>query len=243
MDQRTLQMIQRGLIAAVSLVLALIVITAFRGLLEPPSAAAPIRTTTTTVAASEDTTSTTTTTTVAGAVATTTTEAVDEENVCAEQAPIEESATTLRVFFPCGSADPSVDGTFVYREVPETNLVLTTTINEMTRGLDREEAELGFRSPFPATASTAFLGVSLDRESATAYLQFTEDIFPADITTETGSQLFLSTLNANVFQFDSIDQVEYRLGSSCEAFWQRLGIEECDTITRAEWRASLFTEN
>ncbi len=233
MDRRTLQMIQRGLIAAVSLVLALVVITAFRDLLETPETTLTPSTSTTLDLAIEDETTTTTAPTATTSSTTTVTAA---PAVCAEEPPAEDVETVLTVYYPCGPSDPTVDGTFVYRTVPETELVLTTTLREMTRGLDDDEADLGFRSPFPASADGAFLGVSI--AEGTAFLEFTDDIFPPGADTAEGARIFLSTLNANVFQFSSINQVEYRLAGSCAAFWQRLGVEECDTVTRAEWQSS-----
>lgn len=245
MDRRTLQMIQRGLIAAISVVLALILITAFRNLLEPPGATQPVRTTTPVATGSEDdTTTTTTSSTVPDSTlnegnGTTTTTAVATPAICIEDTPEESEGTTvLRVFFPCGSADLATGGTYVYRVVPATELVLTMTMREMVAGLEDEEAQLGFRTPLPASADGTFQGVSI--VDGTAYLEFgSGDIMPPGVATIEGAQVFLSTLNANVFQFSTINTVEYRLNGSCDAFWQRLGAEECDPITRAEWQSQL----
>jgi hypothetical protein len=238
MDQRTLQMIQRGLIAAVSLVLALIVITAFRGLLEPPGETLPLRTTTTTTTPAEESPDEDTETTEQRT--TTSTTLVAAEAVCAEDEPVDEDATILRIYFPCGDSTPATAESFVYRTVAPTDLVLTTTMQEMTKGLESEEEELGFRSPFPSEAHGTFLGLSI--VDGVAYIEFSGDgIFPAGADTAEGSLIFLSTLNANVFQFSSIDEVEYRLNGSCDAFWQNLGSEECRTITRQEWRSQLTT--
>jgi hypothetical protein len=234
MDQRTLQMIQRGLIAAVSFVLALIVITAFRGLLEPPGETIPRRTTTTTVAEEALGAETTTTTTLPGSATTTTADDANNPAVCVEEEPTSENATLLQLFFPCGSSNLATDGTYIYRTVPETDLVLTNTMREMTRGLDADEEALGFRSPFPEGAEGSFLGVSIDNEEDVAYIEFTDAIFPEGADTAEGAQIFLSTLNANVFQFSTIGAVQYRLGGSCDAFFQRLG-GACGTITRSEW--------
>jgi hypothetical protein len=44
-----------------------------------------------------------------------------------------------------------------------------------------------------------------------------------------------------VFKFGTINAVQYRLGGSCDAFWQQLG-GSCETITRAQWQASLTTD-
>jgi hypothetical protein len=231
-------MIQRGLIAAVSLVLALIVVTAFRGLLEPPGDTIPRRTTTTVAAGSVETESSTTTSMAGADTATSTTASNGDTGVCVDDNPGSDNATLLQVFFPCGSSALATGGTYVYRTVPTTDLVLTTTMGEMTRGLEPEEEALGFRSPFPATANGSFVGVSL--VDGTAYVEFDGDIFPDGADTAEGSQIFISTLNANVFQFDTIAAVEYRLGGSCDAFWQHLD-GECQVITRSQWQSQLVS--
>lgn len=233
MDPRTLQLIQRGLIAAVTVVLALVVITAFTRVLETadPAVASP---TTVSDPATETPDSTTTSTTVIGAA--TTTVDVGTPAVCTDAEPSGSGVTLLRVYFPCGNNDLATGGTYVFRAVPPTDLVLTTTLREMVKGLEADEAALGFKSPFPDTAPGSFLGVSISE--GTAFLEFNASVFPDGADTAEGAQILLSTLNANVFQFDTIREVEYRLGGSCDAFWQQVG-GSCQRITRAQWQAQL----
>jgi len=232
MDKRTLQMIQRGLIAAVSLVLALIVVIAFTDLLRPADATSTPRTTTTTepteVTAGEDEPTSTqveqTTTTAAGAVA---------PAICIENEPPDDGSTILRVFYPCGQTDLAT--AFVYREVAPTDLVLTATFGQLTRGLEDEETDLGFRTPLPEGAANSFSGVTISE--GTAYVEFRNtDVFPPGVNTVEGAQVFLSTLNANVFQFSTIDAVAYRVAGSRAAFWAKPGEEKCVEITRADWQ-------
>ncbi len=240
MDRRTLQMIQRGLVAAVSLVLALIVITTFRSLLEPPGEATPLRTTTTTalaVADDDDDDDDGSTSTEPGSTTTSTTSAETTPAICFEDEPEDTEATIIRVYYACGSTDIATGNTWVYRAVDPTDLVLTTTMAEMVNGTDDDEASLGFRSPFPADAEGSSLGVSI--VEGTAFIEFDDGVFPDGADTSEGAQIFLSTLNANAFQFPSIDEVEYRLKGSCAAFWQRLGTEGCQTITRSAWEAQV----
>ncbi len=234
MDRNTLQMIQRGLIAAVSLVLALIVITSFMDLIRPQEQAAT--TSTTTTEATEETVEETTTTTTLAAGGTTTTTDVATPAVCLEEEPEDSGQTVLRIFLPCGSNELATPGAFVYRTVAPTDLVLTATLSEMAKGVQDDEAELGFTTPFPDGANSSFAGVLISER--TAYVTFLNDgIFPAEADTPEGSLVLLSTLNANVFQFSTIDAIEYRIGTSCEAFWQRLGVDECVEISRSDWQS------
>lgn len=233
MDPRTLQLIQRALVATVTVVLALVVVIAFVRVLEPPETTLAAPTTTSRPDATE---AETTTTLAPTAGETTTTNSVAAPAICIETEPSSDAATVLQVFFPCGSNDLAIGGTYVYRAVAPTDLVLTTTLREMAKGLETDEAALGFKSPFPEDSAGSFLGVSISE--GTAFLEFNSGIFPEGADTPEGAQIFLSTLNANVFQFDTINQVEYRLGGSCDAFWQRLDAD-CETITRSQWEAQL----
>ncbi len=238
MDPRTLQLIQRGLVAAVTVVLALVVVIAFVRVLETNEPTAATRTTTSTTVTTTTEPDNTTTTTLGPGDTTTTTSGAVIPAVCADEEPPDDDVTVLRVFYPCGSNPLASGAVWVYRAVAPTDLVLTTTMKEMVNGLTEEEAGLGYRSPFPDTAPGSFLGATIDREESKAFLEFTTDVFPDGVDTPEGAQVFLSTLNANVFQFSTINQVEYRLGGSCDAFWQQLG-GSCDVITRSEWQASL----
>lgn len=238
MDRRTLQMIQRGLVAAVSLVLALIVITAFRGLLEPPDETSPRRSTTTeALAGSDDGQGSTSTEPESTTTSTTGSEAVPA--ICFEDEPDDSEATIIRVYYACGGADIANGTTWVYRAVEPTDLVLTTTMAEMVKGPDGDEIALGFRSPFPASAEGSSLGVSI--VDGTAFIEFDDNVFPDGADTAEGARVFLAALNANAFQFPSIGEVEYRLKGSCAAFWQQLGVEGCQTITRSVWEAQIAT--
>jgi len=232
MDPRTLQLIQRALVAAVTVVLALVVVTAFVRVLEPADETAAVRTT---ISVPDTTEVEESTSTTAGDV-TTTTNLVTTPAICIEDEPSSDAATVLQVFFPCGSTDLAIGGTYVYRAVAPTDLVLTATLREMAKGLEPDEAALGYKSPFPTTAEGSSLGLTLSE--GTAFVEFTIDIFPDGVNTPEGAQIFLSTLNANVFQFGSVNQVEYRLGGSCDAFWQQLG-SGCEIVTRAQWQAQL----
>jgi hypothetical protein len=233
MDPRTLQLIQRALVAAVTVVLALVVVTAFVRVLEPADDTIAARTTSTSTATTEP--ETTTSTTLEPGVTTTTSD-VNAPAICIDEEPSSNAATVLQVFYPCGGTDLAIGGTYVFRAVAPTDLVLTTTLREMTKGLEPEEAALGYKSPFPADADGSFLGVSLSE--GTAFLEFNTNIFPPGADTPEGAQIFLSTLNANVFQFDTISEVEYRLGGSCDAFWQQLGAS-CEVVTRSQWQSQI----
>jgi len=235
MTQRSLQIVQQLLIAAVTVVLALVVLAAFLRVVRPadPDAlarAAAARATTTTLASvpvipappAAEGEPASASTTIAGA----------DALPCREEAPATGAGTVLRVYFSCNPSTFPTASSFVYRVVPDTSLVLTATLQELVTGPDDDERKLGFVSFFSQNSSDAFIGLDLAGGKATIDLRNLGSI--PNVSTSSGSQFLMADLNANVFQFDTIDAVEYRLEGSCEAFWGLLQ-GDCHVVTRRDW--------
>lgn len=236
MTPRALQIVQQLLITAVTIVLALVVFAAFLRVIRPPDEEAVAR------AEAARTTTTTTVATFPGAPAPTlaegepappsTTVAPEDAPPCREAAPETGSGMVLRVYYTCGPSTVPTASSFVYRVVPDSSAVLTATIGELVKGPDEAERDLGFVSFFSPATSGALANINLAAGKATLDLTGIAEI--TNLTTATGGQFFVANLNANVFQFDTIDSVEYRLDGSCDAFWA-LFQSECQVITRSDW--------
>lgn len=155
---------------------------------------------------------------------------------CREPAPTAGVGMVLTVFYTCGPSTTPTADKFVYREVPSSDLVLTRTMEELVKGPDVVERAVGFVSFFSEETEDAFAGVTLNAGRATIDFRGLETI--DNISTASGSEFFLANLNANVFQFGTIDAVEYRLNGSCDQFWNLLQ-RDCQLMTRAEWDRQL----
>lgn len=155
---------------------------------------------------------------------------------CEEPPPVDPAGMVLTVYYTCGPSRVPTTEHFVYREVPESDLVLTTTLEELVKGPDIVERAAGFVSFFSEETADAFAGVTLNAGRATIEFRGLEEI--NNISTASGSEFFLANLNANVFQFETIDAVEYRLNGSCDEFWNLLQ-RNCQLMTRAEWQRQL----
>jgi hypothetical protein len=142
----------------------------------------------------------------------------------------------LQIYYTCGESVVPIADSFVYRAVPDTELVVTATLAEMVKGPTEAEMEMGYSSLFSEATSNAIAGLSLSGGEATIDFSGLAEI--EGISAPDAGLFFLADLNANVFQFDTISSVEYRLDGSCDAFWELFG-EECDTVTRSEWREQL----
>lgn len=246
MPNRILEYVQRGLVAALSIVLALVVWTMFQGILEAsagnapqsgPQAATTIVPEVATTVAPEPVQgngaapTTTSTTTVAPFVA------PWGDGSCSEQPPdIADDETLLRVFYNCGTATEPAATTFVYRRVPSTSRVLTNTFRQLIRGPNEGERNRGFGSFFDG--SVTIESVSLREGRAIIDFGGLEAIADS-FASEDAVEFFLANLGANAFQFSSVQAVEYRADGTCSAFWELLGGSRCEVISRSQWLDSV----
>ncbi len=242
MTPRAFQLVQNVLITAVAVVVALAVWAAFQRVIEPPDPAL--------VAANEaQRAAVTAGVEFPGAPVTSgppdqappPQEAAPSTSIvtgpeCREDPPETGSGTVLRVYYTCGPSPVPTADFFVYRVVPQTELVLTATLTELVKGPEPNEKEAGFISFFSSDTTDALTDLSLNDGRVTIDFNGLEEV--NNLTTSSGSEFFLANLNANVFQFDTIDAAEYRLNGSCDEFWNLLQ-RDCQLVTRAEWNRQL----
>jgi hypothetical protein len=144
----------------------------------------------------------------------------------------------VTVTFVCaaaGALDPEDEATYVpvTRRVPRTAGVLGATIDAFLGGTTVEEEQGGGVSAFtyhPAT--TASVTITGRRAVIDFSPELADDATTA--TTSTGSLLFQGALGRTVLQFATVDEVEYRLDGSCEAFWEWQQVGGCRVVTRAD---------
>lgn len=141
----------------------------------------------------------------------------------------------VTVWFVCeaaAGADPEAEGTFapVVRRQPRTPAVLGAAVSAFLGGTtDAEEQAHGVHG---LTAGPVRAAVTM--EGARAIVDFSDDL-RASATgggTSTGSLLLQGALDRTVFQFPTVDEVEYRLGGSCDAFWSWQQVGGCRVVTR-----------
>ncbi len=234
MNETIVLITQRVLFALIAIVLFLVAITAFRKIIEdndpitvaPPTTVAVIATstTTTTVPPTVITTSTlpiSTTVAIAGS--------------CTMPSPAEDGGRLVRVFFTCGSQQFPTADTSVVRRVEQTNRSLTATLTELVKGPSEAEQSSGFRSFFNVSTADAFDAVFLNDGRVT--VEFSRAFLDRPLN-ENEAAFFVATMNANVFQFASVDSAEYRINGDCNAFWEPMG-SRCVIITRADWEAQV----
>lgn len=151
----------------------------------------------------------------------------------AEDGSLQE-ATVVRVAFGRETTEFSVffhrgeNLVEVPRETGTTVAVLRTALGELFKGPQPDDGE-GLSSLFSADTAHLLGDVAL-RSDGTAVVDLAGTVPNAN--TSAGSQEFLAELNATVFQFETVDRIEYRLDGSCDAFWEWLQYGECRLVDR-----------
>ncbi len=234
MNERIVLITQRVLFALIAIVLLLVAIASFRKIVEnnDPVAVAP-PTTVVTIAA-------TTTTTAAPPATVTTSTVLPSTTVviagsCTMPRPAEDGGRLVRVFYTCGSQQFPTADTSVVRRVEQTNRSLTATLTELVKGPTEAEQSSGFRSFFSESTADAFDAVFLNDGRVTVEFSRTFLDRPLD---ENEAAFFIASINANVFQFASVESAEYRINGNCNAFWEPIG-SRCVIVTRADWEAQV----
>jgi hypothetical protein len=130
-------------------------------------------------------------------------------------APEEQEITVL---FRCADdTDPAGTPTAVVRRVPDDADPIRATFDALLAGPTDEERAAGLHSFFTAESAGAL--DSLEIEEGLAVVDFNEAIRVNNASTTSGSEIFVGELTANLFQFDAIERIEFRVDGRCEGFW------------------------
>lgn len=154
---------------------------------------------------------------------------------CTMPTPAEDGGRLVRLYFTCGSQPFPPTNTSVVRRVEATNRSLTATLTELTKGPTDPEVSSGFRSFFDDNTYGAFDTVFLNKGRAT--VEFSRPVLDRTLT-ESEAAFFIATVNTSVFQFKTVDSVEYRISGNCNEFWEPLG-SRCVIVTRENWETQV----
>lgn len=147
----------------------------------------------------------------------------DREREPARGQDAEPADETLRVWFSRGETPVAVERRVVDGG-PEAALA------ELVRGPTAAERSAGLTSWF--SDSTAGAIERVDQQGGVLIVDFRglDRLIPG-AGSSAGSAQLLASLDSTVFQFPSVDAVEYRLDGSCDAFWAWLQ-RECERVHR-----------
>lgn len=142
--------------------------------------------------------------------------------------------TTVTVLFECTTGAGEGFGLApVYRVVPVGLDPLTATLRELVKGPSGSELAAGFRSAFSEQTARALIGVeAAGGRVVVDFQRFVRSPAISNITTSYGGLAFNTVLNANLFQYPQVEEVEYRVDGSCDAYWNAFEAT-CSIQTRA----------
>ncbi len=119
------------------------------------------------------------------------------------------------------------------RSMEGTAQALEAALRELLMGPTPEEREDGISSWFSPETATSLRSVSVDDHgNVVVDFQDLAHSIPA-ASSSAGSTMLLAELNATVFQYPLVRSVEYRMGGSCDAFWNWLQYS-CQVLTRED---------
>lgn len=138
----------------------------------------------------------------------------------------------VKVYFNCDlDAGGTVDLVPVYRLVPESTDVLRAALEALVSGPDSDERAAEIGSWFGPATADMLRSVTLSDGHAVVDFDDLRTVIP-NASSSAGSALLLSQLDATVFQFGSVESVEYRLEGNCEAFNEWLQYGGCEPRVR-----------
>jgi hypothetical protein len=145
---------------------------------------------------------------------------------CAVPVP---AGRTVKVFFLCeeqslGSAE---------RAIGDRPDVLRAALEALLAGPNQAESDAGLFSHFSEATAAGLNDVTI-RSDGTAVVDLSGDLPEAmpNSSSSAASQAILRQLDATVFQFATVQRIEYRLDGSCEAFTEWLQRDACQPVTR-----------
>lgn len=176
---------------------------------------------------------------------------VDLGSACTDLPSVVPGPGEVRValYWTCASATP---GPFpvvaASRVVPDGDATaeLTATVEALLAGPTAAEAAAGVSSPFSPGSAGLLTGLTIDADG-TAVVDFdptlVAEVPPGGEGGEavTADQI-VRELGATVVLHDGVDRVELRLGGSCDAFWDWLGLGACQVVDEADAAASLYAQ-
>ncbi len=136
----------------------------------------------------------------------------------------------VAVYFSNALLDPgSTDCARVYavhRTVPASDVVLTSTLNQLLAGPTAAEAAKGYRSWFSAATAGALIGAKVVGNTSYVNLTDIRSVIP-NASTSCGSAQLLAQLTTTTKQAAMTPRVLYAISGQPKTFWEWLQVG-CD---------------
>lgn len=144
----------------------------------------------------------------------------------------------VSVVYSCRSGEDSLlELTTVTRLVPAESDPIRATLNEAVKGPNGAERAEGIAGSF-LSERTALMVRDVELDGARLIVDFHPFVrspMISNVSTSTGGMIFNTILNANLFQFPEVEEIEYQVDGSCEAYWTTFEAD-CSIQTREAHR-------
>ncbi len=139
--------------------------------------------------------------------------------------------TTIKVYFSNEKLNPNIDDCNkvypVTRKIPKTSAIAKAALEEMFRGVTKEEEAKGYGS-IPAAESNGILK-SINVKNGAAYVNFTKLILEqmGNATTSCGGGQYFGMIEKTLTQFPTIKKVYYAVEGDTNEFYEWVQVGEC----------------
>lgn len=161
---------------------------------------------------------------------------------CDVDAPEPEPDEVLvEIIYSCLSDDDAMlDLTTVSRVVPAESNPIRATLNEAVKGPSGAERVEGVSGSFLSERTALMVrGVEMDGSRLIVdFYPFVRSPEISNVSTSTGGMVFNTILNANLFQFPEVEEIEYRVDGSCDSYWSTFEAA-CSIQTREAHQAAV----
>ncbi len=114
---------------------------------------------------------------------------------------------------------------------PDADRTVRSALESLVAGPAAEERRAGLTSWFGDDTRNALRDVRTEADRVIVDFDETLPQLIPGAGSSAGSEVLLGALDSTVFQFPGVAAVEYRLGGSCDAFWEWLQ-RECGVVRR-----------
>jgi len=139
--------------------------------------------------------------------------------------------TTIKVYFSNEKLNPNIDDCNkvypVRRKIPKTKAIAKAALEEMFKGVTKEEEAKGYGG-IPTAESNGVLK-SINVKNGAAYVNFTNRVLEqmGTATTSCGGGQYFGMIEKTLTQFRTIKKVYYAVEGNADAFYEWVQVGEC----------------
>jgi hypothetical protein len=137
----------------------------------------------------------------------------------------------VAVQFPCGDEDFHYQP--VVRDLHPGMSPIESALRHLLAGPNPNERATGFISWFGEATADALISVSVTDGHLVA--DFNDGILVNNASTSSGAVAFNDELRVNLFAFDEVDSIEFRINGSCEGWSAYFESDGCWIVTRSAY--------